>query len=1795
MLVERAAQSTQPNTSSSPDDSTLKLSLVQIVEAQESDDATTADIDIIHIIGVAPAERIPLETLIPSSDARTFRKREFVFQCDIPSLLLGDLSGLSIQHQALLLLRGLVSSEDDDKPVPRARILISYNLGALITKKAISIASREESQWPRVFISAMQFIFSNCFQRRRDLQSFDMKLLGFFRARKDSSRWVSHITPTTIRSLADALVETTEFFLSSRITLVSRVVSIYGRDTHTTTNVFDSFTGTLNISTEFVVPGDLETDSIFPGFDEMVCFKARNWAGDQKLASIWRILLSLVPPHSPVPFDNTLDVSHKVLASSPYRTWKAATRSQILYIQGQDREDSMRQAHQIALSWQADLRAEKKHHVPVISFRFSSRDPLRDSVEHAICTAIIQIISVFADDGDTDSINIIFDQYRIQRGWTIKDFLNILSFTSFYRFQTGGLLVLYDVDECKADSRSALWDFLRHDGEVSESFVKVVVTSRHKLGLSQDWDQSGLWTTYDTSTEPGEKELTEELLCRSQTDEYLSGINSRLLPRGQGDSQLEETLQRLVSEDQAQSKQILRLLEDHTCWPQEPSIGAFSRFCSLLLEIQRSSTVADVLDHILRSIPDQAGVRWVLCWLLYGYRPLSSYQIALLLCYGRLQEDQCEAQISAGFSPLQIDESLRLLRVWLSGLVHFGHDSAYIHDHIWDILSETDSKYIWNEVKPAAHSTMVNFLILYLPHATVRDRLSSIWERYLLAYNAADMHLVAPVPSEPKDILLYSVAAFGHILSKSSQAFHFLESLLSLSDDPLAMWAKVYWVISNPFCRPSIDTVDSTASVLVNMESLVPGLRTEIWNKLMASSSTSKEVLESNEMNRLCRAVQLGDEDTALKYARQLAPRYPTLYDGTSPEENALQMEKNPAPAWPSNLLWRASWLNMDRLAAILLETQSPDPVVDGSIILPSPLYMASHLGHYRIVQLLLKVGANTGVLRNKTYSVTYTAAGRGHSKCLRVLSTHDPNLLELRQPVPPIYQASVWGQWDAVKALLELGANPNSRESLDDWTPVVAAAESGYARTLQFLLQNKADPNTAGPGGVDTPLWFASVRAGSVECVQALLEHGADPNHELLSPPLLIELVRSSVLDIGKKIAILDVLVECARPIDINNVGSQRKTGLMYAASAGDIALVRWLLAHHVDLNATDSGDRSALMLAVENNQKHVVRELLRHGPKLNIQSDDGDTALILALDSDTEIVEMLLDADANPNIVNNYGSAAINLAVTSEKPEVVRLLVDRKADINHKDPADWAPIHDASSYVPNAEIVRFLAEGGADLKVTDSHGWTALHKAAGKGRGDILAVLLEFHTTINLEQCDDAGATPLHKAAGIGNLECVRRLLQAGADINSQDSDGLTVLMHAISSKIPTEKVAFLLSQPSLEIAPASIWYGAALHMACRFTDINVVTMLLDHDADAGQLVYCLWATPLISACLLLLYRKGGTRNEDLDKIDKIVRLLVDRGADVKAQSDTSVPNALCAAALGAGISTITYLINEGASLKQAGWLGRLPIHYAAANGIDNFQAVFLSDSDLSARDRADKSTLHWAAQFGHAQTVQRILAHARTAEERRKVINQADVDGWTALCWALRPTSTSSDSQIYSEPYDLTETVRVLLEKGADVSIKCRMGREDELFSPLELAKLHESDDQIIQMLEEATAHSSSGTQASRCVQPYKKTTHSCDVCLNFIWGAVWRCEICQSLEICKKCYGNILLYHGQLEQESGEPHTFKLLVHADPEIRETPSSSEPPAPNEVSAGDPLDDYIDEVFDNPAFDDGLSIVEP
>jgi ankyrin repeat protein len=120
----------------------------------------------------------------------------------------------------------------------------------------------------------------------------------------------------------------------------------------------------------------------------------------------------------------------------------------------------------------------------------------------------------------------------------------------------------------------------------------------------------------------------------------------------------------------------------------------------------------------------------------------------------------------------------------------------------------------------------------------------------------------------------------------------------------------------------------------------------------------------------------------------------------------------------------------------------------------------------------------------------------------------------------------------------------------------------------------------------------------------------------------------------------------------------------------------------------------------AVGGGDADSVRRFLQEEPALaSFYTDDGWSTLHLA--ATAEIAGLLLDAGAEIDAPNRHkvfgpGGRPLHAAVYQRRDDVVRLLLDRGADVRATDNAGWTPLH---MTVANGrhELARTLLEAGA------------------------------------------------------------------------------------------------------------------------------------------------------------------------------------------------------------------------------------------------------------------------------------------------------------------------------------------------------------------------------------------------------------------------------------------------------------------------------------------------------------------
>lgn len=225
-------------------------------------------------------------------------------------------------------------------------------------------------------------------------------------------------------------------------------------------------------------------------------------------------------------------------------------------------------------------------------------------------------------------------------------------------------------------------------------------------------------------------------------------------------------------------------------------------------------------------------------------------------------------------------------------------------------------------------------------------------------------------------------------------------------------------------------------------------------------------------------------------------------------------------------------------------------------------------------------------------------------------------------------------------------------------------------------------------------------------------------------------------------------------------------------------------------------------LLVACESGNAIEVRKLLGEGVDPNARRNSGATALSYAVAGrHTEVVRALLDAKADPNRTS-FGLAPLFLAAENGDVENIKLLLKAGANVNEPLKAvdedmkvrngDTALIASASPGVSPAATQALLA-AGANVDSKAENGKTAVMQAVASENVAVLKVLLEAKADVKGKMAAPEEIDALTLAVGKGRADMVKLLIAAGADAMVKIDDEVSLLEFAILSEQP--EVAALL----------------------------------------------------------------------------------------------------------------------------------------------------------------------------------------------------------------------------------------------------------------------------------------------------------------------------------------------------------------------------------------------------------------
>ena len=379
-------------------------------------------------------------------------------------------------------------------------------------------------------------------------------------------------------------------------------------------------------------------------------------------------------------------------------------------------------------------------------------------------------------------------------------------------------------------------------------------------------------------------------------------------------------------------------------------------------------------------------------------------------------------------------------------------------------------------------------------------------------------------------------------------------------------------------------------------------------------------------------------------------------------------------------------------IVATLLE--HPDVEINiPNAIGSTPLIIAAEGGKHEMVEQMLKKGADHEVQNHDGYNALSKAILHGHDRVVQMLLDHDAKYRATTTSsgnALHIACASEKTKPDLIKVLVKMGLKIDALDG-NDATPLHKACKAGKSENVAALLALKADPTVQDRHG-RTPL-IVAWQNGHSDVVQLLQKNHTNNNSQKAPPERL----------------------------------------------PPDSTLPTWSLAKlgHVSI---------------------LKAKLQASSQAIHDRDPDTDsTALHWGLRSKhpdhLETTEILLQADAEINALDDHNRTALHIAAYLGNYEATELLLSYKADPNIKNTWDLTPLSIAQSREHYFLAVK-LVEGGANVQDGEVGGMQGTFCAAVQlGELEVAKKLLGFGKGVDLEARDKQGQTVVELARASGD----------------------------------------------------------------------------------------------------------------------------------------------------------------------------------------------------------------------------------------------------------------------------------------------------------------------------------------------------------------------------------------------------------------------------------------------------------
>ncbi|MBS0288788.1 MAG: ankyrin repeat domain-containing protein [Proteobacteria bacterium] len=485
---------------------------------------------------------------------------------------------------------------------------------------------------------------------------------------------------------------------------------------------------------------------------------------------------------------------------------------------------------------------------------------------------------------------------------------------------------------------------------------------------------------------------------------------------------------------------------------------------------------------------------------------------------------------------------------------------------------------------------------------------------------------------------------------------------------------------------------------------------------------------------------------------------------------------------------------------------------------------------------------------------------------------------------------------------------------------------------------------------------WY-DVHQGSMTPTELMITQAMESSMPLMDNKILVAALNWAILaNKDKLISKIKTLAEKYNRIkEIEAIIASTK--FYYTSNPKDINKILSLIEEKtLYINSVNANLQTPLMLALNSNSD-IALKLIAKGADINLRTNKGETMLMLAAMSGyKDVVLNLLENGADINAKGDFATALF-IAILHKKNEVVKILIEKGADININFPPNYLTALMLAIQTNQSDIALQFIEKGADIHAKAANGMTALFFAAQYGLLDVAQKLIEKNADVTIKS--SLKMTPLSMAAKFNHSQLILEFLKKDNDIEIKDDDGNTPLTLAIINKAP----------------------AAALTLIEKGANVNCL------DNEGTSLLFLAIKHKLFDVCKALIAKSVKINVKDKygntplmlvikNKFPMEIILKLIEESDINAKNldnDTALMNSLETSQL----EIAQKLMAKGADVNITNLFGSTPLTYAIQENFSELIPELIEKSNVNVKTSTGRTPLMLAAQYNHIDYAKKLIA--------------------------------------------------------------------------------------------------------------------------------------------------------------------------------------------------------------------------